>query len=616
MQKGYSWHKWMFFGQKNKEGGGANMKRNRKSLSIQLILSFLVTSIIPIVIINLFSYWNILDIVNENNNDLMKYNLNRTKTALDISIESYEDVLYQIYSNDEVIQLINRINQEDELVVCKNQLRRTLHGYFYVKDYIKDISVITENGTLVFYDTITGSTTRNSWISGLGISQEELYARYAGRKGTHFMPTGKTGNFQNESHYLFHMVHQVVDFKKQNKEIGLVILTIDEEMLENICTGGEEDLAAYCFIVDQAGKLVSFQDKSLLGKAIELGGGSKMQAYEKFAKEQSLFSSNGICVDAIQDEKLGWEIVNVSSQEKTLEKIGSQQKLTFLMMIGFIAVLLVIILFLAQRLTKSVKSVVKIMQSASEGRLQERVQINRKMPKEVEVIARQYNDTMDRLVESMEREKELNRQWKDAEITALEAQINPHFLYNTLDTINWIAIGKKEFDVSRAITALARILRYGIDNSNGIVTIREEYEWLMQYLLLQQNRLKDELESIISIPPEAMEVKVHKLLFQPFIENSFVHGFEGVKRKPILDIRMELTGNTLKVRIKDNGKGMPEHIVEAINQGLHLEEGNRSCIGMQNALYRMKLYYEGEAQIHVESQEGAYTKISMELPAG
>ena len=301
-------------------------------------------------------------------------------------------------------------------------------------------------------------------------------------------------------------------------------------------------------------------------------------------------------------------------RQEILEKIGSQQRLTFLMLAGFIAVLLVIILLLAQRLTRSVRSVVKIMQSAGEGRLQERVRIDGKMPSEVEAIARQYNYTMDRLVESVEREKELSRQRKDAEIIALEAQINPHFLYNTLDTINWIAIGRKEFDISRAITALARILRYGIDNSNGIVTIREEYEWLKQYLFLQQNRLKNQLESRISIPAEVMEARVHKLLFQPFIENSFVHGFEGVKRNPRISICMELEGGILKVQLEDNGKGMPGHIVEAINQGVYLGEGSRSHIGMQNALYRIKLYYEGQAHVHVESQEGAYTRVFMELP--
>ena len=82
----------------------------RKSLGVQLAVSFLIVSIIPIVFINLFSYYNISKIVNDNNNELMRYHLNRTKTTLDISIESYEDVLYQIYSSDEVVNLINRIN--------------------------------------------------------------------------------------------------------------------------------------------------------------------------------------------------------------------------------------------------------------------------------------------------------------------------------------------------------------------------------------------------------------------------------------------------------------------------------------------------------------------------
>lgn len=591
------------------------MKRNRKSLGVQLVLSFLVTSIIPIIVLNLFSYYSISDIVIDNHKELMEYNLDRTKTALEISIKSYEDVLYQIYSNDEIIHLINRINREEELVVSKNQLRRTLRGYFYVKDYIKDIAIITENNTLVFYDSITGSTTRNSWIGDSGISQEALYGAYVGCKGTQFMPTEKAPNVQNGSHYLFHMAHQVVDFKKQNQQIGIVILTIDEKMLEDICTGGQEDLEAYNFMADRAGNLVTYREKSLLGSAVPMGEGGKLQAYEAFAKEQGIFPRDGIFVDVIEVEKLGWEIINVSSQEETLGKISRQQSFTFLVLLGSLAVLAVIILYLIQRLTKSVKSVVNIMQSAKEGRLLDRVPISPQMPSEVEMIAKQYNYTMDCLMESAEKEKELSRQRRDAEIMALEAQINPHFLYNTLDTINWIAIGKKEFDISRTITALARILRYGIDDSNGIVTIREEYEWLKQYLLLQQNRLKDQLESNISIPPEAMEVRVHKLLFQPFIENSFVHGFEGVKRKPVLNISMELVGHDLKVQIEDNGKGMPGHIVEAINQRQYLDSQGKNQIGMRNALYRIHLYYEGQARIRVESQEDAYTRVMIVLPA-
>lgn len=172
----------------------------------------------------------------------------------------------------------------------------------------------------------------------------------------------------------------------------------------------------------------------------------------------------------------------MSNQKEVLDKIDWQQRMIFTLVFLSVVLLTLIILFLSHSLTSSIKSVVKSMRSAGEGRMEERVKIDERMPSEVELIACQYNMTMDQLVESMEKEKLLTLQKKDAEITALEAQLNPHFLYNTLDTINWIAIGRKEFEISRAITALASILRYGIDNSNGIVTVREEYEWMKQYL--------------------------------------------------------------------------------------------------------------------------------------
>lgn len=587
----------------------------RKSLGVKLVLSFMATSMIPIILITIFSYYNISNTVNKNNEELMKYNLMRTKTTLEISVDSYEDVLVQIYSDDDVVSLINKINRGENLVVSKNQLRRILRGYFYAKKYIRDISVITEDGTLVFYDSITGSITRSSWIPELGISPKELYHTYINKNKTFVMSTEEVEKTLNKRNFLFHLGHRIVDFNRQNVNIGIVILSIDEEMLHNICSGGDESSVVYSFIVDQEGKLVSYKEKDLLGSAVGGGSEDKKQRYQDFAQEQKIFGKNDISIDYVHDEKLDWDIVNVSNRHEVLGKINQQQKITLITLAVSVAVLMVIITFLTRDLTGSIKSIVKIMQSAGEGKLQERVEIEKKMPNEVKVIADQYNTTMDQLVESVEKEKQLVRQKKDAEIMALEAQLNPHFLYNTLDTINWIAIGRKEFEISRAITALAVILRYGIDNSNGIVTIREEYEWIKQYLFLQQTRLKDGFESSIEVPPELMEMKVHKLLIQPFVENSFIHGFENMKRTPVLKIRMESwQQNRLRILIEDNGKGMPKDVTEQMNRGIFQESGDKNQIGLKNAMYRISLYYEDQAEIQVESRENEYTRIYVTLP--
>lgn len=588
----------------------------RRSLGVQLVVSLIIISIIPIVLMNLFSYYNISRIVNDNNNDQMKYNLNRTKTTLDISIESYEDVLYQIYSDDEVVSLINRINNEDELIVSKNQLRRALRGYFYAKDYIKDITVITKNGTVVFYDSITGSTTRNSWIPVMELSQEELYKTIVQNRQISVMLAGNVIEASNGDCFLFHLGHRVVDFKKKNEQIGIVILSIDEEMLDQICMGGDNSLSAYNFIVDWKGRIVSYKDKKLLGSSVDFGHAGRRQDYEEFVKREKVFGEDAVTINYVRDDHLGWDIINVSSQREVMGKINKQQKMIFTLLFVSIVLLIIIIIFISRGLTGSIKSVVASMQSAGEGQLEERVQIDEKMPSEVEVIARQYNTMMDKLMESVEKEKLLDRQKKDAEITALEAQLNPHFLYNTLDTINWIAIGKKEFEISRAITALAVILRYGIDNSNGIVTIREEYEWLKQYLLLQQTRLSDGMESYVEISPEAMHIRVHKLLFQPFIENSFVHGFKGIKRKPVLKVFVNLCGESvLEIVIEDNGKGIPENIADEMNRQIFSDSRDKNQIGLRNALYRIRLYYGDDAEVYVEGREDKYTRIRLLIPA-
>ena len=195
----------------------------------------------------------------------------------------------------------------------------------------------------------------------------------------------------------------------------------------------------------------------------------------------------------------------------------------------------------------------------------------------------------------------------------LEAQINPHFLYNTLDTINWMAIDHDAYDVSNAITSLARILRYGIEGSNQVVTVRDEMAWLRQYISLQQIRLKNSLDVKIQVPEDLMDLPIHKLLFQPFVENAILHGFEGVKRTHELAIALKRGEKTLHVTIRDNGRGMNAAQCQMLEESSVSQE-SKHHIGVRNALQRMRMYYGRNVQIHVESEVDMGTCITLELP--
>lgn len=245
-------------------------------------------------------------------------------------------------------------------------------------------------------------------------------------------------------------------------------MSIDERLLQEVCSPPTEN--GLNFIVDGRGYLVSCAGSDKIGlPAFGVGANEKEkeEACEQIVRETGFLGDSELSFYSVHDEKTGWEIIRATDQNELVQGLHQQQKiLAFIIFLSLLSVL----------------------------------------------------PMMDKYKKSIVRQK-------NAEIAALEAQINPHFLYNTLDTINWMAIDRDEYEISNMITTLARILRYGISDSNGVVKIRDEVEWLKQYIFLQQTKLKNSFDCHIDVEPELMDLSIHKLLLQPFIENAILHGF-------------------------------------------------------------------------------------------
>ena len=130
----------------------SKFKPDRKSIRIRLVTAFIVTSVIPILLINIISYYNTSRLVQQNVERMTRANLEQTKVSLDVWLDSYEDILFQVYTDDYIVELVDKINAGEDVANNRKLLRKTLRGLFYTKDYVKSISVITESGELVFYD--------------------------------------------------------------------------------------------------------------------------------------------------------------------------------------------------------------------------------------------------------------------------------------------------------------------------------------------------------------------------------------------------------------------------------------------------------------------------------
>ncbi len=586
------------------------------SLKGKILTAFVVTAVIPSFILIFFSYINTSRIVRDNVEELMQANIQQTKSSLDVWVDSYEDILFQVYMNDDIVDMVDDINQGEDITATKARLRSTLRGMFYAKEHIKCITVITESGEVVFYDLLTGSSTRTSWMGSIGMSQDEIYENFSLDNFTHIIPTRRAGVFAADVYYLFHLGHRIIDYQNVNKQIGVVIVSVDEAMLREIC-GKSDDRTHFTFMVDTQGNMISCYEEELLGtKVMEWSDDieKRKQSHWKFLKENNLIGVNSETIEIVYDEEFGADIVNVSSQQELIKRLNAQQRILLFVLGVTVFILLILIVTMTRNLMSSINRLVRTMKIAEEGKLSVRAVVDRNTPTEIRIIETQFNHMMDELESSIKKEKEAYERQRNAEIAALEAQINPHFLYNTLDTINWMAIDRDEFEISNSITSLAAILRYGIDDSNAEVKIGREIEWLKQYLFLQQTRLKNAFECEINVSPEVVDWRIHKLLFQPFVENAIFHGFKSKKGVHLLKINIEPRQDRLMIQIWDNGKGMSEELVKMINSRIYPASEDKNCIGMENAITRIQMYYGEMASVYVESSIEEYTSVWIYIP--
>ena len=558
-----------------------------------LINRFSILTAVMITVICAYMAYSFAVTLRRSTEELADINMKAAESILSIRFNEYENLLYQMYTNDDMVVWADNINNGEDAAVSVSKMRRYLSTVLNSNQFIKSIMVIMDNGRLITYDQLTSTIHENSWISRFSRSSDEIYRIVSADYANHVWPTEFGTRFANNDYWLFHIAHRIVNYKQLEKLYGVIVISIDERLLEEVLlTVRTEDSEVY--MTDEAGRIVSCTDKSLIGTAFTPAAGSSMDRLE-----------NGI---------LGWNIIRVHDNSRYVQSLV--EKLLQIVCMGVMLMLaaLFIISKISGKLTRDIDDIVVGMQRTDETGIPVRLPRKEEMLSEVDVIAKQYNRTIDDLEKALLREKTEAENSREAEIRMLEAQINPHFIYNILDTVNWIAIEKDEYDISNAISTLASILRYAISNSDKPVTLRDEVDWLKKYVYLQQFRLKNKFSFEIRTDPEILDVRVHKLIIQPFVENAILHGFDTKRETYTLKVSMLAEDGKVAITIADNGKGIPPEILAALENGDVKEIRDKAGIGLSNAFLRLHRYCEGQDEVSVHSVLDEGTTVTIRFP--
>ncbi len=240
---------------------------------------------------------------------------------------------------------------------------------------------------------------------------------------------------------------------------------------------------------------------------------------------------------------------------------------------------------------------------------------------EIGVLYRKYNEMIENVNASIKRDYQNKLIVMDAQMQSLEASINSHFLFNTLESINSMAELADQDDICTMALSLSRMFRYAIKTDSELVTLREELEHVRNYHSIQTIRYGGRYQLVIDVPEDLMEQKLLKLLLQPLAENALIHGLDHCRFGSLIRISAALDDTCLTIQVYDNGKGMAPETLERLNEDLRrppsfTELGHRSRqhIGIKNIQSRIELYYGQGYGLTIESQEGSFTSIFIKIP--
>lgn len=582
---------------------------HKRSISFRnkLMISFLLVSLLPLLAVQMVSYYVSTEAMKTKINDLVRVNLLQTSKNLDTSLQAYRDLLFQIFTDDNVMELVKEINDPttESPELSRRKLINILSRYSYAKEGIRSVAIFTSNNTLIAYDQQTGSPYDNLWSGEKNLIENPIYRQVMTKLGGELItPPMRIDTINNKEQYGFHFARKLSDLNAASLEaIGAVVITVYESVLSNAINLEESNIRSdgqhldnQNFLTNSENMIVSSPDKLQIGLDLKDIMGKTTFQNTYFNKTSNLL------------------INNIIDQHQMFREMYAMQRLSLYAGVSALILSCLLIIYFSGRLTSSIRRIVRAMRTAQLGSLD--VQVKGESHDELSIIALSFNKMMNTVNELMNETKWAEKKQREAEIRALEAQINPHFLYNTLDSINWMAIEKGEHQISQMLKELAQILRYSVKDSNKRVSIREELRWMNSYIYLQRHRFRSSFTSQVECEERALGFQVHKLLFQPFIENAIIHGFKGLKSGGLLQISVKLIDDHyFEIQIADNGLGISdEQRLELLTDFSSESISAGNGLGIRNVIERIQSYYGGKGKLNIQSKLGVGTQVTIILP--
>ena len=397
-----------------------------------------------------------------------------------------------------------------------------------------------------------------------------------------------------------------------NERQGLFFIDLNYDTISDLCEKSAMGEHGYVFILDAEGNVIYHPKQQLLYTGL-----IKEETERVISCGEDYFITDGRdgCLYTMSvSDKTGWTVVGVSYLDEMMETRRWITWTFFLTAVVLVSVAVLFSGFLADRITLPILKLRESMREVENGNF-EKASVVVTEKNEIGSLGNSFNLMTRKIQELMSQNVEEQKEKRKIELRALQSQINPHFLYNTLDSIIWMAENGENEEVVKMTAALATMMRQSFNNKAEIVSLEAEMEHVESYLMIQKMRYMDKLNFSVSLEEGIRECPIVKLVLQPLVENAIYHGIRYKNGSGTVLVIAKREGEEIHITVEDDGVGMSEEELQHIFDE-HKVNYNSNGVGVYNVERRLKLYYGNAYGLFYESARNRGTRVLMKIPGG
>lgn len=574
---------------------------NRFSIRTTIYVYFTVSALLAIMLIGVSLYGRLnsqMSATIQTENQALLTQVNRSVDSYLRTIMKLSDSLYYgVIKNADLSA--ESVNNEFTLLYGNN------------KDYISNIALLSRDGELL--EAVPAARLK----PGFSVKEEPWFENTLNRMDNLHFTTPHVQYLFDSSEYQYRWVislSRAVEITRgTSTEQGVLLIDITygslKQLLDNITLGD----TGYLYMTSSNGELI-YHPQMQLVEAGQMEENLQAAVSYRDGHYQEVYRGQKRDVTVKSVGYTGWKLIGVTP-ESNISLNNLKTKLFIVFLIAFVLFILVLInAYISNRITGPIKKLEKSVNALEAGDLETEVSIGGSY--EIQHLGRSIRDMAKRIQTLMQDIVAEHESKRRSEFDTLQSQINPHFLYNTLDIIVWMIENGQKQEAVKVVTALARFFRISLSKGKSIIPVRDELEHVRNYLMIQQMRFKDKFSYEIQAEPEVLSLSSLKLMLQPLVENAIYHGMEFMDGDGLIQVRAYKKEDSLWFEVRDNGLGMTEEQVSSLlTKDMPVHSRHGSGIGVKNVNERIRLYFGEDYGLTIQSEPDEGTAILIHLPA-